>query len=61
MDLYKILNNLLENPLVPRFYRELHEYYTNNGKLNEAAAFTYLIEQKFDKNDQFNSTSDNKK
>lgn len=49
MELYKILANLVQNPLAPRFYRELRDYYLRVGKANEAAAFDQLIEHKFGK------------
>lgn len=51
MNLYKVLFNLVGNPLVPRFYRELRDYYIRMDKPNEAAAFDHLLEQKFGKKD----------
>lgn len=51
MNLYEVLFNLVESPLVPLFYRELRDYYMQTDKPNEAAAFDHLLEHKFGKKD----------
>ena len=62
MELYKILIDLVKNPLVPRFYRELRNYYQYAGKINEVTAFDFLIEHKFNKKDDtINNSSDDTK
>jgi hypothetical protein len=58
MKLYQILTELVKNPLVPRFYRELRDYYLSIDKINESSAIDYLIECKFGgKNDSFDDSS----
>jgi len=43
--------SLIENPLIPKFYRELSEYYDKKGEENISSALSNLIELKFNKND----------
>lgn len=50
MELSDIFFNLLNKPDVPRFYRELRDYYASIHKFNEAAAFDHLVEKRFGKN-----------
>jgi len=60
MDVYRIVANIANNPLIPRHYRELRDYYERTGKLELALAFSSLIEQKFGKNGSTDNTlSDN--
>lgn len=56
MDVYKIIANIANNPLIPRHYRELRDYYERTGKKELALAFSSLIEHKFGKNDSTNNT-----
>lgn len=59
MDIYKIVTSIANNPLIPRHYRELRDYYEHTGKQELALAFSSLIEHKFGKNDSTdNSYSD---
>lgn len=54
MDVYRILVELLDKPNAPKFYRNLYNFYKLKNMENEAEAFLYLIENKFDKNDTDN-------
>lgn len=61
MEIYQILLAILDKPNVPKFYRELRQYYQTIGMLHEASAVGHLIENKFEKNDNtFNCSNDNK-
>jgi RAB protein geranylgeranyltransferase component A len=51
MDVYEILVSLFDKPEVPKFYRELKNYYAENHMTHEAAALDHLIEKKFEKKD----------
>jgi hypothetical protein len=51
MDIYRIVANIANNPLIPKHYRELRDYYERTGNHELALAFSYLIEHKFSKND----------
>ena len=51
MEIYQILLAILDKPDVPKFYRELRDYYQKIGKANEVSAVSYLIENKFEKKD----------
>lgn len=49
MNIYEILTALIDKPDVPKFYRELKQYFENHNLTNEASAIGYLIENKFEK------------
>lgn len=63
MDIFHILAAILDKPNAPKFYRELRDYYKNNGMLNNASAVDYLIESRFKKKDDIptNDSDNNKK
>lgn len=50
MEIYQILLGILDKPNVPKFYRELRNYYQSQKMLQEAAAIDHLIEKRFEKN-----------
>lgn len=60
MDIYRIVASIANNPLFPRHYRELRDYYERTGKQELALAFSYLIEHKFGKNDSTDNTHSDK-
>lgn len=51
MDVFQILLNILDKPSAPKFYRELYNYYKSKNMQNETEAIRYLIENKFNKNE----------
>lgn len=51
MDLLQILLQILDKPNVPKFYKELYNYYKSKNMQNEMEAIHYLIEKKFNKNE----------
>jgi hypothetical protein len=50
MEVYKILLEVINNPEAPKFYRDLQNFYKNEGMENESEAFLKLLEIKFKKN-----------
>ena len=56
MKIYNIIVNIIQNPLIPRYYKELHDYYEFVEEKELTLAFSYLIEHKFNKNDSTNNT-----
>lgn len=60
MEIYKIFINLVKYPDSQKFYKDLFNYYNQNNFANEAKAFDYLIEKRFNKNDAIDDTNSNK-
>lgn len=60
MDVAQIFFSILNRPNVPRPYGDLKAYYENNNLNEEASAILYLIEKKFEKNNEttINNTHD---
>jgi|694.fasta_scaffold00503_42 hypothetical protein len=52
MEILQIFGALIDKPDVPRFYRELQHYYQKNNMLHEASSVSFLIENKFGKNNE---------
>lgn len=52
----KSLQDMIENPLVEKHYRDLKQYYITNNNDNEADAIEDLIKYRFHEN---NNTSPN--
>jgi len=50
MEVYEILFELIKNPDAPKFYRDLHNFYSKLGLTNESEAFLHLLEIRFKKN-----------
>lgn len=44
MEIYNLYFNLLGNPFAIKTYRDLREYYLNRDMLQEANAFSHLIQ-----------------
>lgn len=53
--LSKLFMNIINNPDKIKPYRDIIEYYIVNNRPQEAAAFSYLIEVKFNDNNSNNS------
>jgi hypothetical protein len=49
MDLFKIFVEMLDQPEAIQLYRKLQKCYKDRNMLDEAAAVSYLVEQKFGK------------
>lgn len=51
--------NLIKNPFIPKIYRELCDYYSHMGMVNEAEAFRNLLKEKY--NELYSPDIDNKR
>ena len=54
-EVYNILLSIIEYPNVPRFYRQLRDYYIRIGKNKESLAISKVIHQKFNDNSSNNN------
>ena len=64
LQVFKILRDMINKPFAPKFYKDLQNYYRNKGMENEAKAFEYLMEIRFNDNNSHDNTEqsiDNKK
>ena len=52
----ELIVKIIENPQIPRYYRELHVHYNKKGQKNEAEAIKQLMKHKF--HEEFNNNSD---
>ena len=55
MQINEIFLSILDKPCIPRYYRELHQFYLNHNLVEEAASIAYLIENKFGKKNEDSS------
>lgn len=56
MNIYQTLQDIIEKPDVKIFYIQLQKIFQKLEKKHEVEALTYLLEKKFNKNDN-NSTN----
>lgn len=55
-ELQKIIINIIKNPHIPKFYRDLSIYFDSQyNKKVEIDALKYLLETKFNENDSNNN------
>lgn len=59
MQINEIFLSILDKPNIPRYYRELHQFYLSHNLNEEAAAIAYLVENKFGKKNENSSEHTN--
>ena len=52
MQLHEIFLSILDKPHIPRFYRELQNFYNDAKMYDESSAIVFLIENKFGKKNE---------
>lgn len=55
MQISEIFLSIIDKPFIPRYYRELYQFYLTHNLTEEAAAIAYLIENKFGKKNEGSS------
>lgn len=48
MEIEEIFLNIIDKPNIPKFYKELLNYYIKHNMIEEANGIQYLIETKYD-------------